>query len=390
MIDPLRISPEGMIPGSKLLDGGRIPSCQVCVAWFANGAHVVVGAGIRVEDHLVLPAHNTHNEQGLYIVYGGSKVYKVTTPQVELAADLIAFHIPDTVWSQMGVSRARLSPMAKTATVQVTASTNAQYSIGSLKIVEPMGRVAYVASTMPGFSGSAYMDGNACKGIHLHGGASGGGYEMMYVWVRLKHALQQNPESSEDFLRGLVKPNRRLLTEALDGNYAVVRTTEGHYHLTTAQAVEKIRELEAQSELGWADEVELHDLRTEFGDYQPEALLPHFSGEYQPPAMVPSRSGQQGPYLPAGPSSTQSSEPQLTARLQSAESANKHLQKQLDRLTQHLLQLNPAAKGPGAKRPTRQQSPQPIATTDQPTPRRRRSGRASQPSSQTPRNVDLR
>lgn len=361
-----------------------------------NGAHTIVGAGIRVEDHLVLPAHNTHNEHGLYIVYGGSKVYKVTSPQIELAADLIAFPIPDVAWSQMGVSRARLSPLAKTATVQVTASTDAKYSIGSLTVVEPMGRVTYAASTLPGFSGSAYMDGNACKGIHLHGGTSAGGYEMMYVWVRLKHALQQPPESSEDFLRGLVKPNKRLAIETLDSDAAVVRTGDGHYHLTSMQAAAKIRELEAQTNLDWADETELYDLREQYGDYEPEAQLPHFAGECRRPVMAPIRSAPQEsrvtdiPSHQAGPSLTPSSAPPPTDQLLSAQSANRHLQTQLDRLTQYLLTIKPAAKGPGVKQNTRPQSPQPTQVMARRTPRRRQNGQASQRSSQTQQNVDLR
>lgn len=52
---------------------------------------------------------------------------------------------------------------------------------------------------MPGFSGSAYMNGTVALAMHCHGGCRGGGYELLYLWARLKMVLDQVPEDSAEF-----------------------------------------------------------------------------------------------------------------------------------------------------------------------------------------------
>lgn len=263
-VDPMRISPEGLIPGKPVLEGGRVPSCQVKLAYKReDGTFVILGAGVRVLDHLITPAHNAIHGRPLFAMAKDCQV-EILGDGLNLAADVVAFPLSEQQWSRMGITRAKLAPLGAPRTVSVISSCDLKYSVGRLTAITPMGRVKYDSSTMPGFSGSVYADGNTALGMHCHGGAYAGGYEMLYLYKRLQHALEKIDESSEDFLRNLTKSKRRLLIEELDNDYAIVRDETGQYHLTDRQLRERIRELEASE--NWADETELHQLRREADD----------------------------------------------------------------------------------------------------------------------------
>lgn len=265
-VDPIRVSPEGLIPGKPLMEGGRVPSYQVKIAYKReDSTYVVLGAGVRVMDHLITPAHNALSGRPLYIM-GKDYQYQITSTEIHLAADVVAFEVPEVVWSRLGVAKAKLAPLGAPRTVSVVSSCDGKYSVGKLSAITPMGRVKYDSSTMPGFSGSAYADGQSCLGMHCHGGIYAGGYEILYLYARLKHALKKPDESSEDFMKKLTKGKRRLIIEELDDEYAVVRDENGQYHLTDRQIRERIRELEQASASDWADETELEQLRREQRD----------------------------------------------------------------------------------------------------------------------------
>lgn len=184
------------------------------------------------------------------------------------------------------------------------------------------------------------MDGQSCIGMHNHGGSMAGGYEILYLWCRLKHALSQIPESSEDFLRRLSK-QKRLKFEHLDQDYSVVKTKSGHYHLATKDVKQKLRALRAVADPDdWDDQAQLDLLQQEldsrrgpsgpsryqdgdsdsednrrgyqrgdsdsdddyddYDDYQPQSALHSghpsvFQGEDQRPVMAPSRPARQEP-----------------------------------------------------------------------------------------------
>lgn len=262
-VDPIKVNSEGLIPGSPLLEGGRLPDCQAKLALkMKDGTYMIVGSAIRVENHLITPTHNCQNGYDLFIV-AESGNYKVDTDtEIHLAADASAFAVPERIWGQAGVKKARLGPLATRHSVTVTSGCDYKFSVGTVEPAQVIGRVAYDASTQPGFSGSAYMNGRVCVGMHVHGGARAGGYESLYLYCRLKHALKQKPESSEDFLKSLTKRKRNMLTEELDEEYVIVRTDDGNFHLTDRQLLERIHELENSRD--WADETERQQLMNEW------------------------------------------------------------------------------------------------------------------------------
>lgn len=356
-VDPMMTAPEGAIQGSPILEGGRLPAGQVKLAVKRGNELMIVGSGLRMEDHLVTPTHNVMSGLDLYMITDRDRVRIDTANELVLAADVSAFPVPEASWALAGVSRIKMAPVSSEKTVTITSGCDQTYTIGRLRSTQPMGRVHYLASTKPGYSGSAYMDGQSCVGMHNHGGAMAGGYEILYMWCRLKHALQQIPESSEDFLRRLSK-KKRLQFEDLDQDFSVIKTKSGHYHLATRQVKERLRQLRAtnaQNPGNWADEVEEDELRAELAsrrqpqqpppeddfdsddddnrrgydhndrysdddDYDGYEIRPqsYFPGEDRRPAMAPNRSSRQEPPRPAPRSrvafaqSTSSAQPQRT------------------------------------------------------------------------------
>lgn len=308
-IDPLMISSEGMIPGSALLENGRVPDCQVRLAIKRGDAYVVIGAGIRVENYLITPTHNGQHGLDLYMLKHDKAVKVDTEGEIILAADVSAFPLLETTWSQLGVKQAKLGPLARNANVTVTSSCDAKYSIGTARpSSDILGRVVYDASTMPGFSGSAYMNGNVCVGMHCHGGVRGGGYEMLYLWVRLKAQINEVPEESADFILQASKDQGYKLEE-LNAGKTVIRLDSGHYHLATDEIVSRMKAL--KNSASWYDQCLEEEYENELdrrGDYEPEmALIPSdtYQGEFRRPQERGSR-GQQ-PRSPMDSSSKESS-----------------------------------------------------------------------------------
>lgn len=279
LIDQLAVSPEGMIPGSPLLDSGRIPKGQVTVAIKRDGTLHVVGGGLRIENHLVTPTHNTIMGCELWVLNGDKEARVDVDTEIQLAADVSAFSVPENVWSRLQVGQVKLGPLKALATVTVTSACDQKYSISSLKASQPMGRVVYEGSTMPGFSGSAYMNGTVALGMHCHGGVRGGGYELLYLWARLKLALDQVPEDSSDFF--LREARRGYDYEDLGSEDVVLRFADGNYHRTKKDVLDRMKVLDVSN---WADEMEYDELQEQlYRNPESKIATAGFSGEGQRP-----------------------------------------------------------------------------------------------------------
>lgn len=275
-VDPMCVAPEGLVPGSALMEGGRLPACQVQVLVERSGVQYIVGSGIRIENYLVTPAHNFHSGMKSFIS-NGDKVIPITSVELHLAPDLVAYELSEKDWSQLMVSKAKLAPLNRSANVSITSACDSKYSISELKVGDLLGRCIYTGSTMPGFSGAAYMNGNSCVGMHQHGGAYGGGYEALYMYQRLKLALRRPDEDSAEFFMNEYK-HYTPRYEELEDNAVVVRSQEGHYHLTTKDMMDRLKHLRERQSDDWAEMMEQEELEREVG-YEPESMPHGHQGE---------------------------------------------------------------------------------------------------------------
>lgn len=304
-VDPLLIQQESLVVGKPLMNGGKQPKCQVTLATRRNEVRMLMGGGFRLLDYLVLPTHVMHAGQGKVYVLANDKEIEIPkdVETLDLAADLLAIRIPQSEWSKIGVSQAKLGPISGSPTVQVTSPCDQKFSIGRLSLGKSFGRVEYDSSTQPGFSGAAYMNGTVCVGMHLHGGLVAGGYEALYVYARLKHTLFMNGVEDEankaspggsDWAPDYqdVLEFEELEERMVDGKRerrAIVRMKSGHYHITRAELLDKISRMKDSSD--WADQMEVEDAKEQLaaGAYIPEAAMNpskgmEFSGEGRRPA----------------------------------------------------------------------------------------------------------
>lgn len=368
-VDQLAVSPEGLIPGSVLLEGGRPPKGQVKVAMLRNEKLCIVGSGLRMENWLVTPTHNTHSGCELWLLGDNGGEIKVdTSTEVQVCPDVVAYRVSEPHWATLRTAAIKMAPVRKHSTVAVTSSCDNKYSVAALSPTAPMGRVVYAGSTMPGFSGAAYANGMQVLGMHCHGGHVNGGYEILYIYAKLKIAIDEIPESSEDF----------FMTELTRGfdyeegyNQAVLRVSDGTYHRTSKEVMQRLKQIETSD--NWADIMEADELREELGSYEPECgeLIAAFQGEDQRPVQ-----SAQALCKPAFQRSPQAS--QLLAGNTQPQPANlsPSYKAKAKRLTRQLNLLKKGIELGLARRP---------APTSPPTPPLTRSGVASAPNLPKPR-----
>lgn len=261
--DPLGHKSESIIPGSKLLEGGRPPACQPRVGMGVDGGVMIVGSGLRIMNYLVTPTHNAQVGKSIHALHPTDDSLMVevnANSEIIVAPDVSAFLLSESQWATLKIPQAKLAPLASKATATVVGGLDQRYSMGELRVGSTFGRVSYNASTLPGFSGSAYANGTAILGMHCHGGTQGGGYEILYLFTRLRVLLDQPAEGgdywwqrlgyeSESEAMGQLGTDKRIVRDAATGRYTAV---------TNDQWWEREQEAEAQRQ--W-DEEELQALR---------------------------------------------------------------------------------------------------------------------------------
>lgn len=235
-----------------------------------------------MNDHLITPTHNCQFGYELYMINGDKEAKVDVDTELILAADVSAFRVPEMVWARLGVPQVKLGPIKNMATVAITSSCDHKYSVASLQVSKPLGRVQYHGSTVPGFSGSLYMNGTVALAMHCHGGHRGGGYEVLYLYSRLNHALKIKPEDSMEFWMKQAHGPTDYEYEDLADDDCVVRFSDGSYHLATSDIIDRMQEIRGST--AWADEVEYDELAEEISRRVPECkdplmLTPGYQGE---------------------------------------------------------------------------------------------------------------
>lgn len=377
VLDKMVVQPESLVAGSILHKEGKIPPGQVSVAYHINDELRVIGSGLRIENYLVTPAHNTFSNYPLFVVKG-SDYAQVTSEPIPLVADVYAFALDPQIWARLSVPQCKLSPLKDMATVSITSSCDGQWSISTLRPDKPIGRTSYSGSTLPGFSGAAYASGKQILGMHTNGGANGGGYESLFLWCRLKVETNEPPEATEDQEDEAFRDGDFTYQDFGDGTDATARTVtartnKGHYLNTSPAVISKYEtlldvkkrsverrfaDLARAGKGGWASE-------EEDDDYIPENLgttgKEGWSGEGQRPAGKPQ--GVSGPAPKSSPKVSSSSAKTVQLPLTAVQS--------LLALVEKFSTKQPKQQG------SRKRSSKRAPSTSQQTPQQQQSGRAS-------------
>lgn len=242
------ISQESLVTGSQELVQ-REPDCQVSVAYInPQGNLDVVGAGIRMkvgEHSLLLTAsHNLAYSTDLWLIKGSNQVRVGQVEVIPLAADASIVEVPERVFSTLGVKIAQLGPLPGKSTMVSISGVSGKGTVGQLHEVvndyAGMGHVEYRGTTMGGYSGAPYASGRTVYGMHVHGGARNGGYEILYLYAAAKVELEVYDEDTEDvYLARLFASRDADYYVQFKGRKAIVRVGAGrHYHVVDRQKFE--------------------------------------------------------------------------------------------------------------------------------------------------------
>lgn len=287
------MSLESLVPGNPLYSEGSVPRCQIRVCLpREDGTLLGIGAGCRLDNHFVTPAHNCTTAEVVLLAENGNEVRVDTRNPLYLCADMFAYKLSPKEWSQLGASMVKLSPLSDKRTVTIVSSVDKSYSISNLMRSETFGRCVYQGSTHPGFSGSVYHSGHQVYGIHCHGGTFNGGYQLLYLWAKLKLEMAEMPETSsleyamdkewdweeQGHESGRQEDSKYVMEERGTGRFHVITSDQEHKKITWKQTNTRYQTgFEVDGKSDWGDMVE--DVSKIV--YEGECLKAAFPGESQ-------------------------------------------------------------------------------------------------------------
>lgn len=211
------------------------PRFQARVGYFRDSKFVALGCCVRMsEGYLVGPDHVLGESVVEKFVYGRQSYLSLKNKErLHLATDLVAIKLTDREFSTIGVTESPLVSVPRGGIFAQIVGPEGKGTTGNLvNDVTSFGRVTYHGTTLGGYSGSPYTDGNRMLGIHQCGGSLNGGYSASFVWMRLKKLAKIRLESSEDWILGQYQAGRDITWSNVgdpdevelnvDGNYTVV------------------------------------------------------------------------------------------------------------------------------------------------------------------------
>lgn len=239
--------PERAVPGSPLAKG-TAPRCQVEVygrnqgtGWYFSGCAIRVSA-----DRYVVPLHVVAHMDEMKLVRGDVEI-RVPVDKIEpIHGDLAFLLVKDSDSSLLGTAVGKLSRVAVRGSVTnfVKCCSKERESMGSLREYKDFGLVEYQGSTLPGFSGAAYTQGNVVMGMHIGCQTVNVGYDAAYIraiLVKRSQVVSQN-EETEGFLTEVLRSNPEVDWRISPGDPdEILLYSGGSYHTIDRTKWHKVR-----------------------------------------------------------------------------------------------------------------------------------------------------
>lgn len=163
------VQPEAAVPGSPLRPGTSIPSFMLEVYKPGILIDTFVGYGIRVGEVLVMPMHvfAAACQEDRVLLKGRNRVSAMLQVIESRKCNDVAYSLLDVnTWSKLGTQRASVLETVERSvpvTIYGREGTAAGYASKS-----PIPHVlTFSGSTLPGYSGSAYVSNGAAYGMHI-------------------------------------------------------------------------------------------------------------------------------------------------------------------------------------------------------------------------------
>lgn len=163
------IQPEAVMPGSPMKPGASIPDYMLEVYKPGILRDTFMGYAIRIDEVLVMPMHVFASScVDDRITLKGRTIQHLSINVIESRkCNDVAYSLLDTkTWSKLGTKRATVLPTVEKS-VPVTIFGHAGSAAG-YATKSPFPHVlSFSGSTLPGYSGSAYVSNGAAYGMHI-------------------------------------------------------------------------------------------------------------------------------------------------------------------------------------------------------------------------------
>ncbi|APG75829.1 hypothetical protein 1 [Hubei sobemo-like virus 32] len=238
---------EAMVEGSEF-GSGDIPSFQIPMYRAGIFVSTFLGYGVRVDNTLCVPTHVVNLARGGQLM-ADTWILPRTGILSKLHPDVTYYYLPEKTWSVLATSKPKVGPVM--AAVVVSCAGPDGVSHGHLRQTPDLGQVTYSGSTLPGFSGAAYFNGDVLFGMHT-------GVACERNIGVAAHLLQF--EAREAFGQMEYKGESPLNDKTHD---KVLKTQNRVVTWKSSDILEKAKKLWGPAGSSWADEVE-----REFGEYE--------------------------------------------------------------------------------------------------------------------------
>nr|UYL94345.1 MAG: hypothetical protein [Evros sobemo-like virus] len=229
-----------------------VPNCQVKIATYCDSVYVVLGAAVRFSrtvetpggtpgHWLVGPDHVLTDDSPKFAFNDPSKVIKlVGRERIHLAADLVGIKLDNDEMSLLSARAAKIGDFADPGTMAQIVGPDSKGTTGRLSHdVCAFGKIIYDGTTVPGYSGAAYTDGNRVLGIHQGGGAHNYGVASSFIWGRICLHEKTIHEDSRKFLETLFERDGALRWSSVgDPIYIQIQDATGKYSIVERATVD--------------------------------------------------------------------------------------------------------------------------------------------------------
>lgn len=223
---------------------------EVAIGVLESGEFRAFGTGHRFDSGtkswLVAPAHvisaaqaERRNEQcdmdTTFDVKGSQGIVSLDASDdgiLELCTDLVAVPLTTKDCADIGVRCCKIGAIKEIrGNIVAIRGVSGKGTISTIRHNVNPGYTEYDGTTMPGYSGSGYYDGDLLTSVHMAGGKHNLGIAASYILCVLNHKNKSAPESTSEFLENIrdTKQRVKLIGIKYDEDTAQIRHN-GKYH----------------------------------------------------------------------------------------------------------------------------------------------------------------
>nr|UCR92584.1 MAG: hypothetical protein [Solemoviridae sp.] len=209
------------------------PSSQCGIMIKNNqGEFVVHGCAVRFPNNwLVAPDHVlSDGRSGKYAKGRQGYLDLAGKERISLAADMVGIKLTEADFAKIGISAAKVGLIAARKILATIATYKGKGTCAALQNdYSIFGTVRYDGTTMPGYSGAAYMNGSALLGIHQHGGKENGGYNASFIYAVLNRLDKIRNEDTPEWLEKLARSNNPIPYRDFDMDSIMILHDDGRF-----------------------------------------------------------------------------------------------------------------------------------------------------------------